>query len=99
VWRTRHASRHNLARAQPCSTLDAGKPRMAGAPPVPMNYLRSMALCSADLTLERGDFIKDHERASSSEASYTCTNHDTLYEWMDKNYDSWPTNQNGTRNV
>jgi hypothetical protein len=55
-----------------------------------LGYLRLMALCAADTTLEIGDFTtKGDSGFWSPEATYTCADTDVIYKWMENNYGHW----------
>jgi len=53
------------------------------------DYLRQMILCSADLTLEKGDF----EEEKNSAATHICRNWHMVYKLTDENWHKW---NNGT---
>jgi hypothetical protein len=56
-----------------------------------LSYLRSMTLCSADLTLEPVDLDAMGRIASSraSNATYTCADWGAVYGQMKHDHDSW----------
>lgn len=56
-----------------------------------------MALCSADITLEPGDFMMDAPDFWSSQSRYICADTKVMYEWMDNNFDAWLAYPNVTR--
>lgn len=62
-----------------------------------LGYLKLMALCSADTTLEPGDFVTRESGYWAPEARYTCANSDAIHQWMDNNYKGWVAFPNRTQ--
>ncbi len=54
-----------------------------------LNYLRQMALCSADVTLEPGDFTKRNFDGSRTGSVHVCRDWSALYDAMEENWDQW----------
>ncbi|EAU82125.1 hypothetical protein CC1G_09584 [Coprinopsis cinerea okayama7 len=50
-----------------------------------LNYLRQRALCSADLTLEKGDFVERNFTVDRVGATHTCKDWGTVYRIMEEN--------------
>ncbi|KAI0078579.1 hypothetical protein K474DRAFT_883010 [Panus rudis PR-1116 ss-1] len=53
------------------------------------NYLRQWTLCSADTTLEPGDFTKRNFTVERVGATHTCKNWDPLYEVVNERWAKW----------
>jgi hypothetical protein len=54
-----------------------------------LNYLREMALCTPDMTLERGDFTKRNFTTEHGGALHVCRNLDPTYDLLAKNWAEW----------
>jgi hypothetical protein len=56
-----------------------------------LSYLRSMTLCSADLTLEpvNIDTTGRIMHTETSDATYTCADWDSVYTKMQNDHQSW----------
>ncbi|PBK95939.1 hypothetical protein ARMGADRAFT_1045234 [Armillaria gallica] len=54
-----------------------------------LNYLRQMALCSADVTLEPGDFTKRNFDGSRTGSVHVCRDWSALYDAMEENWVQW----------
>jgi hypothetical protein len=54
-----------------------------------LGYLRVMALCNPDLTLERGDFTTKNFKEEPEGATHECTDFTTVYDTMQLRYDDW----------
>ncbi|KAL7283427.1 hypothetical protein ACG7TL_002857 [Trametes sanguinea] len=61
-----------------------------------LNYLRLGALCSADLTLEPGDFEERDYRFNRVGATHTCRDWRMIYAVLDENYAMWKNKTAGT---
>lgn len=57
-----------------------------------LDYLRQMALCSADLTLERGDFIQQDFTINKTGETHRCRDWGKVYQVMDDNLHAWTNN-------
>jgi hypothetical protein len=58
-----------------------------------LSYLRSMTLCSADLTLEPVDEHTEsgemHRRYNTEDSTYTCADWNAAYAQMRHNHERW----------
>ncbi|PBK62188.1 hypothetical protein ARMSODRAFT_1025108 [Armillaria solidipes] len=54
-----------------------------------LNYLRQMALCSADVTLEPDDFIERNFEGSRTGSVHVCHDWSALYDAMEENWVQW----------
>lgn len=56
-----------------------------------LNYMRQMALCGADATLEPQDRDGEQTLASFSGngRTHTCRDWSQVYPWIDANFDDW----------
>ena len=53
------------------------------------NYLRHWTLCSADVTLEPGDFTKRNFTTERVGATHTCREWEPVYDMVNAGWDSW----------
>lgn len=53
------------------------------------DYLRQMSLCSADLTLEKGDFIQRDFMTENDGELHTCRDWKVVYNVMEENWQHW----------
>lgn len=53
------------------------------------NYLRNWSLCSADVTLEPGDFAQRNFTMHRTGATHTCRDWEPVYDKVNEAWDSW----------
>lgn len=53
------------------------------------NYLRQSMLCSADITLEPGDFAERNFTEKRIGATHTCQDWEPIYDMVDDNWFQW----------
>lgn len=54
-----------------------------------LNYLRQTTLCSADLTLEPGDFVTRNFETDRVGALHTCRDWSAAYNMMKERWELW----------
>ncbi|KAJ7736767.1 hypothetical protein DFH07DRAFT_842761 [Mycena maculata] len=54
-----------------------------------LNYMREMAMCHPDLTLERGDFTKRNFTTEHGGTLYVCRDLDPVYDLLKSNWREW----------
>lgn len=54
-----------------------------------LNYLREVALCAADITLEPGDFTERNFDLHRTGATHMCRDPKRLYELVENNWAEW----------
>ncbi|KAF9467895.1 hypothetical protein BDZ94DRAFT_1155206, partial [Collybia nuda] len=54
-----------------------------------LNYFRQATLCSADLTLEPGDFVTRNFETDRVGALHTCKDWSVVYDLMQERWDHW----------
>ena len=63
------------------------------------NYLRKWILCSADVTLEPGDFALRKFKEDKFGATHTCRDWEHIYSVIERNWVSWESFKHEHRNV
>lgn len=53
------------------------------------NYLRQWTLCSADVTLEQGDFAKRNFTTERTGGVHTCHDWEPVYDMVNAGWDKW----------